>query len=77
MYGHPFETLAARERAAQVNRLFQGAETDEDLEILQEVDYVFVGPRERAWGKAAFTRGMVVVYQSGGVTVYQVGEVDQ
>ena len=74
VYGHPFETLAARERAAMVNRLFQGAATHKDLELLQEVDYVFVGPRERAWGEAAFTGGMVVVYQAGGVTVYQVGE---
>jgi len=77
VYGHPFETLAARERAAQVNRLFQGAATDEDLEILQEVDYVFVGPRERAWGETVFTREMVTVYQAGGVTVYQVRKGDQ
>ena len=77
VYGHPFETLAAREHAAQVNRLFQGTATHEDFEVLHEVDYVFVGPRERAWGEAPFTRGMAVVYQAGGVTVYRVGEGDQ
>lgn len=46
VYGHPFETINATDRANDVKRFFQG----QDCDVLEreDVDYVIVGPRERS-----------------------------
>lgn len=45
VYGHPFETLHADARKAQVTAFFEG--TDCSVVSAERIQYIFVGPRER------------------------------
>jgi hypothetical protein len=70
VYGHEFETIDAEEKKARVEAFFRGV----DAAVLSDygVNYVFVGPRERALGngvppedwRGAFASDDVVIYQS-------------
>ncbi len=70
MYGHPFETLNAEARHRRVRDFYAGA--DCDLLADESVDYVWVGPRERAQmdaGEACLPGGEPVFQSSGGRVV--------
>ncbi len=75
LYGHPFETIEAEEKRAQVKTFF-ARETEAQVrrEILEryDVDYVFYGPQERASG--ADLEGLpflTAVYRNDLVTIYR------
>jgi hypothetical protein len=69
-YGHPYETVEASKMEAAVEAaLRSGIEGESNL--LDQADYVFWGPREAAIGEGDFSR-MVVVFQSGDVSIYKV-----
>ncbi len=78
VYGHPFETVDAKRREAQVKAYWTGEmNLAEQESFLREnrVRYVLVGPREREgrersekdelWGDLVFEAGDVRVYQVG------------
>lgn len=70
VYGHPFETLNAEARHRRVRDFYAGA--DCDLLADESVDYVWVGPRERAQmdaGEACLPGGEPVFQSSGGRVV--------
>ncbi len=75
VYGHPFETLHAPQRRAEVVDFYTGV----DCSVIQkeQVDYVIVGPREMSLsGDAAMCQppGPAVFTSSDGeLTVYAVG----
>jgi hypothetical protein len=72
IYGHPFETVNAEENQAAVIRFFQGNPRPEDEKIMSSVNYVFLGPRERALGDHISLTGLDKVYSNPYVTIYQV-----
>ncbi|MBN1427680.1 MAG: hypothetical protein JXB07_04790 [Anaerolineae bacterium] len=45
VYGHPFETLKARDRQKAVENFYSGVNCD--VATREKVDYIIVGPRER------------------------------
>jgi hypothetical protein len=75
VYGHPFETPMADESLRWVESIYGGRfSADESLAQLRDrsVDYVFVGPRERAMGALDWLMGLNRVYQIGDVAIYRV-----
>lgn len=72
-YGHPFETPYAAAELAWVESVYRSDRTP--AEVLRElrsrsVDYVYVGPRERAMGDLGWVEGLVPVYQGEDVVIY-------
>lgn len=75
VYGHPFETIDAQRREAQVTAFWSGAISGVEQErFLREnnVRYLFVGPRERALGNVRLGDGFHLRFQTGDVAVYEV-----
>ena len=64
LYGHPFETIQADVREAQVTGFFSNTDwaKAEELLISSHVDYIFYGPRERSLGSLPDLPGWHVVY---------------
>lgn len=73
VYGHPYETLEAGQKQAEVEAWFAaGVPTDECADLLRRygVRYVVVGSMERALGESACLAALNPVAQSDTVTVY-------
>jgi hypothetical protein len=45
-YGHPFETVNAKDELERAKSFFEG-DTDQTNELVNRADYLFFGPRER------------------------------
>jgi hypothetical protein len=77
IYGHPFETVDAEMQEAAVTEFFRGGLSPQQMEAFvseRDVDYVFVGPRERSLGDIDPLDGWQVVYETGDVVLYEVQE---
>jgi hypothetical protein len=75
VYGHPFETVNAAARKAQVEDYFAGRmDATEQLALLREnaVGWVWLGPRERALKGEGSLAYLTPVITEGGVTIYRV-----
>ncbi|MDY7076643.1 MAG: hypothetical protein SXV54_06915 [Chloroflexota bacterium] len=77
VYGHPFETVDAERRKAQVEASWAGEMSPQEREaFLQEngVGYVLVGPREWALGAEEQGSGGAggLVFEAGDVRVYEI-----
>lgn len=78
IYGHPFETVNADQEFRLVESFFKHpsemdtGEASGDFLSRRGVDYVFVGPSERALGGALLNSKMEAVFNSGQVTLYRV-----
>ncbi|MBI3734652.1 MAG: hypothetical protein HY259_14535, partial [Chloroflexi bacterium] len=79
IYGHPVETIQAAARREEVRRFYMGMDAAEAEAFLKPVDYIFVGPREKALAGApvrapvipssyrvSFSEGDVIIYQKQG-----------
>jgi hypothetical protein len=64
-YGHPFETIGAGAKKAQVEAFFKG-QIDS---VTPAADYIFYGPSEQALGQPQ-TAGLSAVYSSNNITIY-------
>jgi hypothetical protein len=71
IYGHPFESLQAEEMESLVVRLFDGTASSEDRETLDEIDYIYWGPRESKLGDRINFENFAVAYQEGNVTILE------
>ena len=71
IYGHPFESLQAEEMESLVVRLFDGTASPEDRETLDEIDYIYWGPRESKLGDRINFENFEVAYQEGNVTILE------
>jgi hypothetical protein len=65
LYGHPFETVHAEVREAEVGAFYERMSPAEAMDYLQKnsVDFVLFGPRERALGKMPQLDGWQIVYE--------------
>jgi hypothetical protein len=77
VYGHPFETVNAARRKAQVEAYWTGEMSDSQREAFLEenrVSYVLVGPRERALGGGESKSGAVgeLAFEADQVGIYTV-----
>jgi hypothetical protein len=73
VYGHPFETVAAKTREKQVQAFYAGALDQTQVLDDYAVMYVVVGPRERELGALdAAQLPVEEVFSSGDVTIYRV-----
>jgi hypothetical protein len=75
VYGHPFETMDAASREAAVLAWYSGDRPPEDCDSLlytseYQVDYVLVGPQERALGSASCAEGLRVLARFGSTVIY-------
>ncbi len=78
VYGHPFETVGAKEKEEGVRAFYQGGwntATAESFLRDNQVDYVLVGPRERPLIEVYLTYldDLPVVYQDGSTKIYSAG----
>ncbi len=73
VYGHPFETVDAEQEKAGVERFFTDLDGGAGLAYLavREVDYVFVGTREKALGYLQPVDGLELVFDNGEVRIYR------
>ena len=75
VYGHPFETVEADRRKAQVEAYWAGEMSPTEREAFlreNDVKYILVGPRELELGGGRFEIGGEPEFEAGGVSVYQV-----
>jgi hypothetical protein len=73
LYGHPYETVDAILQRGRVAGFFDGkATTAEEGELLAEVDYVFVGPRETLLGGYTPSPYLELAYTTRGVRIFRV-----
>ncbi|MBL8165829.1 MAG: hypothetical protein JNJ61_27845 [Anaerolineae bacterium] len=72
VYGHPFETVAAQAKDAQVRDWFAGENADDCRALLSKynVRWVIIGPQETALGSTPCTDELTPVLTLGTVTVY-------
>lgn len=71
VYGHPYETLHAADKLAEVEGWFNGSTADcADLIERYNVRYVIYGPQEQRLGDTTCVAGLREIAQSGSVTVY-------
>ncbi len=67
-YGHPFETIDARNRQAQATAFFRG-----EIETVTPVpDFIIYGPSERALGKAKGLARHRKIFEIGETAIYEV-----
>jgi uncharacterized membrane protein len=74
IYGHPYETVHAETEEAAVTQFFAGDLSAEQVQTFittRGVDYIFLGPRERALGQPSLPPSFQPVYTSSDVTVFQ------
>lgn len=71
IYGHPFETIQAEEMKGLVVRLFDRAVEPRDVPYVDNIDYIFFGPRESQLGKPDFLIDFDIVFHEEDVTIYQ------
>ncbi|MBZ0294429.1 MAG: hypothetical protein K8L99_17835 [Anaerolineae bacterium] len=71
VYGHPFETLDAKDKLEQVDAWYDGS-TDDCSTLLNEWDvkYVILGPEEARLGETTCTDALTLVARNGDVRVY-------
>jgi len=78
VYGHPFETVDAERRRAQVEAYWTGEMRPAEREVFMRenrVGYVLVGPREVEMGDWRMENGELErepVFEAGDVRVYEV-----
>lgn len=73
LYGHPFETVDAEVWEAAVDGFF-GGEYDEVFLDENNVEYIFVGPRERELGDVGWLDVYKIVYKNDEIMIYKVGK---
>jgi hypothetical protein len=66
-YGHPFETVNAKEKLAQVNAFYRG----EINAVSPPADYIFYGPSEKELGRPARLNSFTEVFTTGKVSIYR------
>ena len=71
IYGHPFETMQAEEKKGLVVRLFNGSAGPQDLTYVDNIDFIFYGPREAQLGEPDFLLDFNIVFQEEDVAIYQ------
>jgi hypothetical protein len=77
VYGHPFETPEAKAELEWVESVYSSDSPARDVLAqlrARSVEYVLVGPAERALGRLAWLAGMTSVYTGGDVSIYRVPE---
>jgi hypothetical protein len=72
IYGHPFETVNAKQMESIVINYFEGSSGEELRTALSDVDYVFYGPREKSIGKMASGQEMNEVFSAQDVQIFEV-----
>ncbi|MBI3158866.1 MAG: hypothetical protein HYZ26_04635 [Chloroflexi bacterium] len=70
-YGHPFETVEAGRKAAELEAFY--AAPDPEFLARLGAEYLFYGPRERALGPPPDLAGLRLVYERDDVAIYAVG----
>jgi hypothetical protein len=72
--GHPFETINAQVKQAQAEAFFRGELSGDEWREFQtryHIQYVFVGPIERALGESPDLSEMEPAFRVGEVTIYR------
>ena len=75
LYGHPFETVDAKQQEQAVREAYSGRLDAAEFEAFLDeggVDYVFYGPRERSLGNLPDTPQLIPAFQQGEVIIYSV-----
>ncbi len=72
IYGHPFETVDAEVKRELVERYFEGEDQSSALDLHPRVDFVFYGPRERAFGGNIARTESSIMYRNESVLIYRI-----
>jgi hypothetical protein len=75
LYGHPFETVDADRQRERIDRFFGGkASLEENIKMLAEADFIFVGPREARFGGFTPSPALDLVYESQDIRIFAITE---
>lgn len=72
IYGHPFETVNAKQMESIVINYFEGSKDKGELTALSDVDYVFYGPRERNLGNIVIGNELNEKFSAQGLQIFQI-----
>ena len=72
LYGHPFETVNAKQMEEVVLNLLRDLNGKDADSVLIDVSYIFYGTREREIGGEKIEPGYKVVYSSGEVQIFEI-----
>jgi hypothetical protein len=78
LYGHPFETINAKEEKKAITDFFSGDMDTENGSLYlktKQVDWIFYGPREREIGLPEIFNGKQPSRQIGNVSLYNTREI--
>jgi hypothetical protein len=77
IYGHPFESVNAKENEDIVVQFYSGEFSNEQMSQLLkewEIDYIFLGPRESILGELPILTDWQLVFNDRDVKIYDTGE---
>ena len=72
LYGHPFETVNAKQMQEVVINLLSDLNDEDGDSSLLDVSYIFYGPREWEIGAEKIEPGYKVVYSTGDIKIFEV-----
>lgn len=75
IYGHPFETVESDMREQEVIDIFSGNFPAEDFPLFlrdNQVEYIYVGPKDQDLAEIPDVVEIKIVYSAGGVKIYKV-----
>lgn len=73
LYGHPFETVNAEVMEQLVVKLLDDLSHADVSDLPQNIDYLFLGPRETEKWQLSEPLPYLVAYQNDNVTIYAIG----
>jgi hypothetical protein len=71
LYGHPFETRQAEKMRSLISRLLDGSADSQEQAYVNNIDYIFYGPREMEFGEPEFLMNFDTVFQEENVFIFQ------
>ena len=79
LYGHPFETVDAYQRENEIERIFRGKYSEQEIQSFirqKRIDFVLLGPLDRETNSWRFLGCFPLVFQNEGVRIYSVREIE-
>lgn len=70
IYGHPFETVQADEQRERVLDFYRGTDMPSSQALVDSVDYIYYGPREKEIGWNGLMDDIGLAYQNPSVVIY-------
>ncbi len=74
IYGHPFETVDSKEQEERIIKFFDNSLDTYDIQLVESVDYIFIGPREEKLGGLPKGLRLTMVYHNQDINIYRLDQ---